>query len=67
MVGEELPDDNGYKPAGAIFTLGGHVSERTMEMLKTAFCLMVAAMLSSALMMVVYSREIATFIVERSQ
>jgi len=38
-----------------------------MEMLKTAFCLVLATWMTGCIMAIVYSREIAVFIVERMQ
>lgn len=49
--------------AGHKFTL----SEKGLEMLKVAACLVLATWMTACLMMVVYSREIAHFMVERLQ
>lgn len=60
------PDNNGYKSVQPLFSFHG-CSERTLEMLKTLFCIVLATWVTSALMVIVYSREIATFMVERMQ
>lgn len=45
----------------------GVPTERGLEMLKTAFCLVLASWMTFCIMMIVYSREIAEFMVERMQ
>lgn len=43
------------------------VRDRAMEMLKTAFCLVLASWMTACIMIIIYSREIAEFMVERMQ
>ena len=60
------PVDDGYKHHTATFRFRG-IPERTLEMLKVAACLVLATWMAACLMAVVYSHEIAVFIVDRSQ
>lgn len=53
----------GYISSRADCTLGVP-SERGLKMLKICFCLVLATWMFAALMTIVYSREIAQFIVE---
>lgn len=58
-------DFSGYKASRA-----GHrfrLSERALEMLKVAACLAFVTWMASCVMLAVYSREIAVFMVERMQ
>lgn len=57
---------NGYNPPSEEFTSKG-LSEETLDMLKTCFCLVLASWMTGVIMMAVYSREIAVFLVERWQ
>jgi hypothetical protein len=45
----------------------GVPTERGLEMLKTAFCLVLASWMTACIMAIVYSRQIAEFVVERMQ
>ena len=45
----------------------GVPSEKGLKMLKTAFCLVLASWMTGCIMAVIYSREIAEFMVERMQ
>lgn len=60
--GEDL---TGYRarPTGHRFPL----SKEGLEMLKVVFCAVLASWMAGCLMAIVYSREIAGFIVERMQ
>lgn len=60
------PHNHGYKDLVPAFNFDA-LSEETLEMLKVAFCAVLASWMTAALMAIVYSREIAQFIVERSQ
>jgi hypothetical protein len=42
-------------------------SRKVLEMVKVAFCAVLASWMTGCLMAIVYSREIAVFIVERMQ
>lgn len=44
-----------------------NLSEKGLEMLKVAACLVLASWMTGCIMMVVYSREIAQFMIERLQ
>jgi len=50
--------------SGVIFT--PPKDDGVLEMLKTAFCLVLASWMTGCLMAIVYAREIAQFIVERT-
>jgi hypothetical protein len=56
----------GYLTAWRNYTFGVP-TERGLEMLKTAFCLVLASWMTACMMAVVYSREIAEFVFERVQ
>jgi len=60
-----VPQDYyGYISRWRNYTFGAPTS-RGLEMLKTAFCLVLASWMTACIMMIVYSREIAEFILER--
>jgi hypothetical protein len=58
------PDLYGYMLQEHGSKFGAH---RGLEMLKTAFCLVLASWMTGCIMMIVYSREIAEFMIERMQ
>jgi hypothetical protein len=62
----DQPDNYGL-PSGPLTDMFPPVRDRTMEMLKTAFCLVLASWMTACIMIIIYSREIAEFMVERMQ
>lgn len=60
------PHNHGYNKADEAFRFQGR-SKRTLEMLKVGFCAVLATWMTACLMTIIYSKEIAAFIVERSQ
>lgn len=60
----EDPHNHGYKDWVPAFNFEG-LSEDSLEMVKVAFMLVLATWMTAAIMAMVYSREIAQFIMER--
>lgn len=57
------PHNPGYHWCGQLFKVG-EISERTLEMVKTVAVLAFASWMTFCVMVIVFSREIAQFIVE---